>query len=252
MSVYPFGWPRIHFDTVPSTMPMLADLAAHGARHGTVVTAGFQSAGSGRGGRVWQAAPDSSLLLSVLIDTGRPLREIPVLSLVTALAVRETVQSFGATGVCIKWPNDVLVNDRKISGILLRSRAIGPDRTHVVTGIGLNLLPGAVDDLPGATCLSREAGETFSWTSVMDRLLDILGNMVQQFESGDAGELLDAAAGCLAWRGEVVELDHGAERVTGRIAGLRADGALELELDSGDVIAVMTGELQRGPRRADS
>jgi BirA family biotin operon repressor/biotin-[acetyl-CoA-carboxylase] ligase len=233
-------------------MPILADLARQGARHGTVVTASFQSAGTGRGGRVWHAPPDASLLLSVLIRTARPMRDAPLLSLLTAQAVAETIVSFGAHDVTLKWPNDVLVRQRKISGILLRSRAAADGSLALVAGIGINLTANAVGEVPSATCLESEVTGPFTRNEVLDRLMYTLGFVAERFERGDVEALLHAVNHRLAWRGERVSIEHGeGDTIQGVLSGLREDGALLLQPDSGGMVAILAGELQRGPQKLD-
>jgi BirA family biotin operon repressor/biotin-[acetyl-CoA-carboxylase] ligase len=185
----------------------------------------------------------------VLIRTNRSPREIPLLSLLSAHAVAETVTSFGAHDVTLKWPNDVLVRQRKISGILLRSRARAEGALELVAGIGINLAATAVGDLPSATCLESEIAETFSRDEVLDRLIQALGSVVEQFEKGNAGTLLHAVEHRLAWRGEQVSIERGdGDHLRGVLSGLRDDGALMLQLESGEVVSILAGELQRGPR----
>jgi BirA family biotin operon repressor/biotin-[acetyl-CoA-carboxylase] ligase len=140
----PLGSPRRHYRSTDSTNVRASALADAGAPHGTLVTAAEQSAGRGRQGRVWSAPPGSSLLCSVVLRN--PGRLVP---LAAGVAVAETVDAglaLGAGGpvAMIKWPNDVLVDSRKIAGILVEGR---PQDRWAVLGIGLNVAVD-VDDLP--------------------------------------------------------------------------------------------------------
>jgi BirA family transcriptional regulator, biotin operon repressor / biotin---[acetyl-CoA-carboxylase] ligase len=249
---YPFGWPRIQFDELPSTMPYLAELARHGATHGTVVTTDYQTAGTGRDRRPWSAPAGSSLLMSVLVRTLRPASDLPALSLLMAHAVAETVEEFGAGGVSIKWPNDVLVHDKKISGILLRSRTV-PNSPHLnlIAGLGLNLTEAACAGLPGATSLSSESTLPFTRREVLDALLERIGGVSAQFEQNRHHSIIDEASARLAYRGEAVEIESGGHVIRGMQEGLRHDGALTIRDDNGNLISVLSGELQRGPRRIE-
>ncbi|MGH7385562.1 MAG: biotin--[acetyl-CoA-carboxylase] ligase, partial [Candidatus Rokuibacteriota bacterium] len=130
-------------DRTDSTQSEVARLAAAGAPEGTVVTARHQRAGRGRRGREWWDAPGESLLVSVLLRPPSPPAVVPQLSLVGALAV---VEAFALGGVTarIRWPNDLLIDARKVCGILAEassgvSRAGTGILHHVILGIGINL-----------------------------------------------------------------------------------------------------------------
>ena len=128
----------VRLDTVDSTQSVAFALAAQGAVDGTVVVASFQSAGRGRRGRVWSAAPGEALLASFVLRPRLAHRDLPLLSYVAAVATADAIASFGATPR-LKWPNDVLVDGRKISGILLESRLTPSDGAVVAIGVGWNL-----------------------------------------------------------------------------------------------------------------
>ena len=121
------GTPRVHFRITDSTNERARELASSGAPHGTLVTADEQSAGRGRQGRTWTAAPRSALLMSVVL---RDLRE--TLPLVAAVAICEALP----LDCAIKWPNDIWVKERKLAGILVEAR---PQEGWAVLGIGLNV-----------------------------------------------------------------------------------------------------------------
>jgi BirA family biotin operon repressor/biotin-[acetyl-CoA-carboxylase] ligase len=130
-----FGAPHRHFRRTDSTNSRARELAAAGAPHGTVVTAAEQSAGRGRQGRVWTAPPDKALLYSAIV---RPLAERHLmLPLAVPLAVCEAAEELRPGLKCgVKWPNDVLVDGRKLSGVLIEAR---PQDGWAVVGVGLNL-----------------------------------------------------------------------------------------------------------------
>jgi BirA family biotin operon repressor/biotin-[acetyl-CoA-carboxylase] ligase len=241
-----FGWPRIHVPVLPSTMPVMATLATLGARHGTVLTCDFQTHGVGRQDRPWHAPAGSSLLMSVLVRTERPLPVLPMLSLLLAGAVAEAVEALGSHAT-IKWPNDVLVDGRKLSGILLRSHP-APGSTVVVAGIGLNLVRAAEFDV-SATSLERLCGRQLSRESVLDVLLPAIGATVEAFEADDILPRLNALRDRLAFVNESVEILAADGAFVGTIIGLAESGALRLRLDDGPIRDVHSGEIVRGPRR---
>jgi BirA family biotin operon repressor/biotin-[acetyl-CoA-carboxylase] ligase len=130
-----FGMPHRHFGSTDSTNIRARELAAAGAPHGTVLTAGEQSEGRGRQGRSWVAPPDKALLYSAIL---RPLDQRHLLlPLAVPLAVCEAAESLQPGIECaIKWPNDVWVEGRKLGGILIEAK---PQDGWAVIGVGLNL-----------------------------------------------------------------------------------------------------------------
>lgn len=149
------GSPHVHYRLTDSTNARARALALKGAPHGTLVTADEQSAGRGRQGRSWSAAPGDALLMSLLLRDVKPL-----LPLAAAVAVCEAVEPLEAA---IKWPNDVLVGGRKVAGILLEMAAETDLLQWVVLGVGVNV-NAAADDFPPelrpiATSIAVERGE---------------------------------------------------------------------------------------------
>jgi len=130
-----FGTPRRHYRRTDSTNTRARELAAAGAPHGTVVTADEQAEGRGRQGRTWTAPPGKALLYSALV---RPLEERHMLlPLAVPLAVAETAEQLEPGIECtLKWPNDVLIDRRKLAGVLIEAR---PQDGWAVIGVGLNL-----------------------------------------------------------------------------------------------------------------
>jgi BirA family biotin operon repressor/biotin-[acetyl-CoA-carboxylase] ligase len=129
------GAPHRHYRSTDSTNTRARELAAAGAPHGTVVTAGEQNAGRGRQGRTWTAPPDKALLYSAIV---RPLEERhTMLPLAVPLAVCEAAEQLNPSLECkVKWPNDIHVEGRKLAGVLVEAR---PQDSWAVIGIGLNL-----------------------------------------------------------------------------------------------------------------
>ena len=142
------GRPRLHLRSVDSTNERARVLAVSGAPHGTLVTATEQTAGRGRQGRSWTAPPGAALLMSLVLrehDALLPLR--------AGLAVADVA---GADAT-VKWPNDVLLDGRKVAGVLVEGR---PQEGWAVLGIGVNVA-AAPGDVPGAGTLGRDDLEAF-------------------------------------------------------------------------------------------
>jgi BirA family biotin operon repressor/biotin-[acetyl-CoA-carboxylase] ligase len=214
---------------VDSTQRVGFALAADGALDGTVVVADVQTAGRGRYGRVWEATPGTSLLASIVRRPRLPVARGPLFSLVTAVAVAEALEQVAGLPTRLKWPNDVLVGDRKLAGILLESR-LGP-APAVVIGVGINL---AQRRFTGP--LARRATSVFLETGrVLDRdaalaalvlALDIWHTRLDSegFEPARARWL--ALSDTL---GRVVEVDG----TVGTAVDLDHDGALVIDAGTG-------------------
>ena len=219
------GRPRLHLRRVDSTNARARDLAAAGAPHGALVTAAEQTAGRGRQGRIWTVPAGRGLLMSVL------LRDWPrLLPLAAAVAVAETVGDAAA----IKWPNDVLLREHKVAGILAEGR---PQDGWMVLGVGLNVavrpneLPPDVRDTAATMGLEPSDVEP-----TLARLLERL----QRWLVAGEPELLDAWRARDALAGRAVAWAGGA----GTAAGVDDDGRLVVELaDGGGRTALDAGEV---------
>ena len=217
-------------------------LAAAGASEGTVVTATHQSAGRGRRGREWLDAPGESLLMSLVLRPPVPPAEAPQLSLVAAVAV---VDALGAAGVTatIRWPNDVMVAQRKICGMLPEAATTRQGTlAHVILGIGLNVnqrdFPGPIQAL--ATSMMIETGRAHAVEEVLEAVSAALDGWYARFLGGGLGVVLPA------WLGRAQGIGrrtHAADGREGVAVGLADDGALLLRTDSGETVRVVAGEV---------
>jgi BirA family transcriptional regulator, biotin operon repressor / biotin---[acetyl-CoA-carboxylase] ligase len=218
------GRPRLHLRATTSTNDRARALARAGAPHGALVTAAEQSAGRGRQGRSWSAPPGRALLMSIVV------RDPPaLLPLAAALAVAEV----SGPRARIKWPNDVLLDGRKVAGILAEGR---PHEGWAVLGVGLNVAV-RVDELPlelraTAGTLGREPAE------VEPTLARLLSALERALDLDDAA-LLDAYRARDALSGQEVRWAEG----TGRAIGVDASGRLVVELADGRRTALSAGEV---------
>lgn len=219
------GRPRVHVARTGSTNDLARDLAVRGAPHGTLVTAAEQTAGRGRHGRTWSDAPGRALLASLV------LREVhPLLPLAAAVAVAECCGPQAA----IKWPNDVLLDGRKVCGILAEGR---PQEGWAVLGIGVNVAVRD-EDLPDelratAGTLGRGPHEVEPFLS---GLLDELGSTL-----GDPA-LLERYRARDALRGRRITWAEG----TGVADGIDPSGGLRVRLDAGGHVTLDAGEVHLG------
>jgi BirA family biotin operon repressor/biotin-[acetyl-CoA-carboxylase] ligase len=228
-----FGHPRIHHRVTDSTNARARELALGGTPDGTVVTASEQSAGRGRQGRTWSAPAGKALLMSAIV---RDLsRRDALLPLAVPVAVADACDGFAGTRCGIKWPNDIWVDGRKLSGILLEGR---PQEGWAVIGIGLNVgtlrheFPEELRET--ATSLAIESGADPGVESVLVAVLEALERRLAQ----PANAIVAAWRERDVLRGKAVRWNGG----EGIAAGLDEDGALLVETDSGRV-ALDAGEV---------
>jgi BirA family biotin operon repressor/biotin-[acetyl-CoA-carboxylase] ligase len=222
-------------------MDLLHELAAKGAEAGTVVVAGEQTAGRGSRGRAWHSPP-GGLWLSVLYRPGRPAG-IELASLRIGLAVADAIEALGQVSVAIKWPNDLMLGEHKVGGILCEARWQGDALAWVVAGVGINVTNprpeelAAVrlaDHLPGVTPEMLEPGITAGL-----RALELSGERL--------GEMELTAIRRRDWlRGRRLRAP-----ASGTVAGIAPDGSLLVET-TGRCTAVRAGtvELAESPPAA--
>ncbi len=172
-------------DTLESTMDEAKSLAERGATEGTVVIAEEQRAGRGRFERSWVSEPGKDLLFSVVF---RPTAaQAPYVNMAAALAVWTTVGETTGLDTTIKWPNDVKLEGRKVSGILVESTVSRTGIEYTVLGVGLNVnssLAEIPEIAPIATSMYREAGRTFDRSEVLIKVLRDLDGGVARIRAG--------------------------------------------------------------------
>jgi BirA family biotin operon repressor/biotin-[acetyl-CoA-carboxylase] ligase len=186
------------FDCLDSTSTYAAAMAGEAANDGLVIIADEQSAGRGRHGRAWLCPPGQGLLLSALLLAPEELRRPVILTAWAAVAVCRTIERQAGLKARIKWPNDVLVRDRKVSGILIeQGRA-------TVAGIGLNLNQGpeAFLDLPQAGSLALFAGRAFDRNELAVALIQELDESYDELCRGHLSSLE------AAWEDRLHLVDH--------------------------------------------
>jgi BirA family biotin operon repressor/biotin-[acetyl-CoA-carboxylase] ligase len=169
-----------YWEQVDSTNAAMARLLKDGADEGTVVIADAQTAGRGRAGRTWLSPPGLNLHLSVLLKPAIPITDAHFYTLIGSLAIADACESYTVKAQ-VKWPNDVLVNDRKIGGVLAELHASGARVESLVLGVGINvnINRNTMDHLygeaaAGATSMCEALGHTIDRNALAARLLEHL------------------------------------------------------------------------------
>ena len=218
------------------------------AAHGTIVLAREQTAGRGQRGRSWSSSPGLDLTLSIVIDP-RELRADGqfVLSKLAALAVHDTVRAFVPQDVRVKWPNDVLVEGRKVAGILIECDLAGDRVRHAVVGVGLNVNSTVFPEDLAATGLCLEHGRPLDLEHVLAVLSEAFRRRHEQWEQGGPGLDRDYASALWAagrWVGML--LDGAPLRL--RPQDVDPSGRLLVEHEDGRVAAYGLDRLRFAPR----
>lgn len=227
------AWRIEHFDELPSTNVELASRWRGGETGGAVLWTDFQSAGKGRRDREWVAPAKSSLLCSTLLEVSGPEAGAYVPYCV-ALAAKNALESLMNISVGLKWPNDLLVGEKKLAGIL-SEYVSEAGRQAVVVGLGLNLTyAGPEGSL--ATSVANEVGSAPEPRLLLDALLEELGEKIHLIET-EAGrkELRSEYEASLTTLGQIVTVTMGDKSVTGFAQGIDKIGQLIVATDSGEV-----------------
>lgn len=240
----PAGWSVATLDTVGSTNDEAVARAEAGAPEGTVIRALRQEAGRGRRGRGWDSPP-GNVYSSTILRPPVPPAEAAQLSFVTALAVADTASSLidATYRVAIKWPNDVLVDDAKIAGILLESAVGAGDRVaHVVIGVGINVASAPPATRYGATCL-EVLGSMASTNTVFAAYIGALAERYREWREGGFAATRVEWLRRAAWLDRDIEVSMGDTTLRGRFADLDEQGALLLQTADGGVRRITAGDI---------
>ena len=239
-------------EVTQSTNDDLRVLAEQGAPEGTVVFAEVQRAGRGRRGRSWFSRPGDAVQFSLLLRP--PIRpgEGTLIPLMAATAVYRTLRNLGVEGVEIKWPNDVLIEGRKVCGILCEMSVSLEGIEYAMLGVGLNVSTpeeAFPPELRDAACsLVSATGKPWSRPQVWLEILKELAPLIDLLWKGEREEILEGWRQGAVSPGQEVELRSANGDVTrGRVQGVNEEGALQLLLPDGTLRTFHSGEVSLRP-----
>ena len=238
---------KLHYSPqTDSTNSDAIDAARRAVPHGSVYFADEQLAGRGRGDHAWDSAAGDGLYVSVLLRPQISAVRLPLLPLVVGLAAAEAIRAAAGLTVDLRWPNDLLLDPKKVGGILLESKTSGGSVDFAVVGVGINVHQLAFDsDLATpATSLDLEAGRRVSRQDLLVFLLKSLEREALGLADPAAGSTIPARVELAStWiRGRRVEV-HGPQACTGVTAGLDEHGFLRVRTEDG-LITVQTGGIR--------
>jgi BirA family biotin operon repressor/biotin-[acetyl-CoA-carboxylase] ligase len=228
----PFGHPFYFFAETHSTNDIASSLAEHGAPQGTTVLASTQTAGRGRFGRSWFSPPGAGLYVSIVC---RDQQAAPFLTLAGGVAVADGVRTATGLPVQIKWPNDVVVQDRreaarrKLAGVLAEAKSAPEGLQYVILGFGINLGPAAYPPelADRATSIEVELGRQVDGPAVLAETLAAFAERFRELERGDSAAVLARwRALAPSSRGAAVEWETTDGPTRGITTGIDDHGAL--------------------------
>jgi BirA family transcriptional regulator, biotin operon repressor / biotin---[acetyl-CoA-carboxylase] ligase len=229
MVAKPFGEPRIEVESCESTQALLD----HSLPEGALAVADYQTAGRGRLGRTWEAPPGTAILCSVLLKPPAE-REARELSLVTGVAVADTLERTLGLAVQLKWPNDVMLRRMKVAGCLAEARD-----GAVVLGIGVNVNQTRAQLPQGAGSLRTATGREWDRDTLLASLLEDLARRYSEWLEGGLDAVYEGLAPRDFLRGRRVSVNG----TSGTAVKIDREGRLEIEVGHGDVQLVDSGEV---------
>ena len=231
----------LYYPSVTSTNEIARTEAGKGVQEGTVVIADEQTAGRGRLKRTW-LTPVGNTALSVVLYPEK--RILPSLIMMASLAVSHSIETVTGLKTQIKWPNDLLINGRKVCGILIESDVRNEKVNFTVIGIGINVNAGK-DVLSGvqtpATSLYLEAGKVVSHLQIIRELLKAMDNLYYTITSG--GSVFSEWRDRLITLGKEVRVTSGEEMFEGIAESVNTDGSLLVRIPDGSLNRVVAGDV---------
>jgi BirA family biotin operon repressor/biotin-[acetyl-CoA-carboxylase] ligase len=236
----PDDWSIERFASVDSTNRWLLDAARGGAAVGTVVVADHQHAGRGRRGRSWESTPGESLLVSVLLRPLLPVDRVHVVTIAAGLALADAVERVAGLTTSLKWPNDLVVGERKLAGLLAEADVVGGEVRALVVGAGCNLaqhsFPPPIADV--ATSCVIERGVAPDRDAVLDAFLAAFGEKLDALDA-----VVDEYRRRLGTLGRRVRVELDGSFVEGTASELDDRGRLVVTPLDGPSVVVAAGDV---------
>lgn len=231
------------FNETDSTNKKAKELAQKNEPEGTIIIAKIQKQGRGRFNRIWQS-PEGGLYFSIILKPKIKTEKSTLLPLVSALSVCKTIESICDLDVKIKWPNDVLINGKKICGILLESDSDRNKINFIILGIGINLNidTNSLSKDFNATSLSYEFGINLDFYDFFKKLLMNLDKYYKIFNNHDFNQIL------FEWKknsdtiGKKIVIKTSNEEIKGKAFDVDENGFLVIQTDSGEYKKITSGD----------
>lgn len=237
----------LFFDRIDSTNRVALEMASDGMPGGLLILSDSQKRGKGRLDREWFSPAGANLYFSLLLRPYLPTREFPLFSMAASLGLRDSIQR--ATGLSseIKWPNDILIEEKKLAGILLESKTAGGETTPLVIGIGVNVNvdpEGFPPDLQqSATSLKAVLGHPVDRTDLLNVVLEALSEQVRLLQEGKKDLLIQRIQKECTTLGKRVRVNTLRQEFEGLAEEIEDDGALLIRMGDGRRRRILIGDI---------
>jgi BirA family biotin operon repressor/biotin-[acetyl-CoA-carboxylase] ligase len=233
----------ISYKKIDSTNVAACALAEKGLKEGVVVLAEEQTKGKGRLGRSWLSPPHGGIYLSCILRPSMPPGEVPKLTLAVSLGVAKAIREITGLTAMIKWPNDILINSKKVCGILLEMKAEQDRLDFVIVGIGINANTPAKLLPRGAASLKGELGRDVSRIRLTQKVLEHVEESYGRLLKGGFSRILEEWKELTDMLGSRVKVIVPNREFEGQALDVDVDGALLVRLDTGFIERAPSGDV---------
>ena len=240
----------IYYESVESTNKLLFEQAEKGAEEGTVLIADAQTGGKGRLGRTWFSPGGVNLYLSVILRPDVNTQNSAVFTFIASLALVNTLDLLNINST-IKWPNDILINSKKVAGVLTEMTSEGVDLNFIIIGIGLNinLSKESIDEnLPeiseSVTSLSIERNNTIDREKVAEILIHNLDNYYLQFKTEGINSIVAEWSNRCGLLNKMISVKVDNKIISGIARKIDNNGFLYIEDNKGNLEKIIAGDIQ--------
>jgi BirA family biotin operon repressor/biotin-[acetyl-CoA-carboxylase] ligase len=234
----------LYYAETTSTNDIAIELAGMDAKEGTLVIADSQTKGRGRLDRKWVASAGTSILASLILRPAIELSQVNRIVLITTISIIHAIRNVTNLPALVKWPNDIVINDKKIAGILAESKTEKNSLSFVVVGFGINVnipkgnFPEEIADI--ATSLSIESEREVSRVYLLQEILKQIES--RYLRLNDNG-FLDEWKSLSATIGSQIQIEYPDRIRTGLVTDIDENGALIVQLDTGDIKHIMNDDI---------
>ena len=232
-----------YFESLGSTMDTALQFGIKGEAEGTIVLAEAQTKGRGRLGRQWVSPKYKGIYASIILRPKISPQAAPILTLLSAVSICEAIKEVTQIEAQIKWPNDILINNKKLGGILTELNAEMDEVRFVVIGIGLNVNNDKKNLVSGATSLKEQKKENVNRINLLQELLRKIEANYLLFQTRGAGLIIEKWRDYNITLGKRVKVYAHKEHYEGEAIDIDTDGGLLLRSDSGLTQKVTAGDV---------
>jgi BirA family biotin operon repressor/biotin-[acetyl-CoA-carboxylase] ligase len=233
------------YKSLKSTNETAKDLARGGEKEGSMVISEEQTGGYGRFGRAWYS-PEGGLWFSLILFPEIPAHKAPLLSLIASLSVVEAIRNSVSLNPLIRWPNDVLINEKKVCGILSEFEIGENDTSFIIVGIGINVnqtaFPPDLEEI--STSIHKELGQSTSRLLLLQELLWRFEENYTGILRGEEKNLIERIKDYSSLMGKRVTINMNENDLEGEMIDLDDTGRLILRLDNGIIKKVTAGDVR--------